>query len=64
MIENAIKRLKAKLSYQPVGLFVKISFQNWKIYIYVIWNEIDRRRNFRKKIFKLQIIERADKVFL
>ena len=63
MIENAIKRLKAKLSYQPIGFdllpkeFLFSELEN--LYCIILDKEIDRR-NFRKKILSFGIIEETN----
>lgn len=60
MIENAITRLKAKLTYQPVGFdllpkqFLFSDLEN--LYCTILEKEIDRR-NFRKKMLSFGIIE-------
>jgi len=60
----AIKRLKAKLIYQPIGFdllppeFLFSDLEN--LYCTILEKEIDRR-NFRKKILSFGIIEETEK---
>ena len=60
MIENAVIRLKSKLSYQPIGFdllprnFLFSDLEN--LYCTILEKEIDRR-NFRKKMLSFGIIE-------
>jgi len=64
IITRAIARLKAKLTYQPVGFdllppdFLFSDLEN--LYCTILEKEIDRR-NFRKKILSFGIIEETDK---
>jgi len=61
--QAALKRLKNKLSYQPIGfdllpsLFPFSELEN--LYTTILSNEIDRR-NFRKKILSFGFIEETD----
>ncbi len=63
MIENAIIRLKSKLSYQPIGFdllpknFLFSDVEN--LYCTILEKEIDRR-NFRKKMLSFGIIEETN----
>ncbi len=63
MIENAVNRLKAKLSYQPIGFdllpnnFLFSDLEN--LYCTILEKEIDRR-NFRKKMLSFGIIEETN----
>ena len=60
MIENAVSRLKSKLSYQPIGFDLlpsKFLFSDLEnLYCTILEKEIDRR-NFRKKMLSFGIIE-------
>ncbi len=64
IVIKAIERLKAKLTYQPVGFdllpneFLFSELEN--LYCTILEKEIDRR-NFRKKILSFEIIEETDK---
>ena len=63
MIQNAVNRLKAKLSYQPIGFdllskfFLFSDLEN--LYCTLLEKEIDRR-NFRKKMLSFGIIEETN----
>ncbi len=63
MIENSINRLKAKLSYQPIGFDLlpnKFLFSDLEnLYCTILEKEIDRR-NFRKKMLSFGIIEETN----
>ncbi len=66
ILELAISRLQSKITYEPIGfelLEEKFPFSDLeKLYITLIGRPIDRR-NFRKKILKLNILdELEDKV--
>jgi 8-oxo-dGTP diphosphatase len=60
IIEKAISRLKAKLTYEPIGFdllpkeFLFSELEN--LYCTILEKEIDRR-NFRKKILSFDIVE-------
>ena len=60
ILEAAKKRLKAKLTYEPIGfdlLANKFLFSDLeKLYTTILEKEIDRR-NFRKKILSFEILE-------
>ncbi|MGH2665524.1 NUDIX hydrolase [Flavobacterium sp.] len=64
IVNKAVERLKAKLTYQPVGFdllpkeFLFSELEN--LYCIILEREIDRR-NFRKKILSFGIIEETDK---
>lgn len=64
ILKAAITRLKAKLTYQPIGFdllpaeFLFSDLEN--LYCTILEKEIDRR-NFRKKILSFGIIEETDK---
>ncbi|MDQ7959470.1 NrtR DNA-binding winged helix domain-containing protein [Flavobacterium lindanitolerans] len=64
ILDKAVERLKAKLTYQPVGFdllpeeFMFSELEN--LYCTILEKEIDRR-NFRKKILSFGIIEETDK---
>jgi 8-oxo-dGTP diphosphatase len=63
IVQKAIERLKAKLSYQPIGFdllprtFLFSDLEN--LYCLILEKEIDRR-NFRKKIMSFGIIEETN----
>lgn len=63
ILKKAIDRLKAKLTYEPVGFdllakeFLFSELEN--LYCTILEKEIDRR-NFRKKILSFEIIEETD----
>lgn len=65
MITIALKQLKHKLTYQPIGFdllpkeFLFSDLEN--LYCTILKKEIDRR-NFRKKIMSLGIVEQTDKL--
>ncbi|MEQ9351687.1 MAG: NUDIX domain-containing protein [Vicingaceae bacterium] len=63
IVETAIKRLRAKLEYEPIGfelLEKKFPFSDLEqLYTMLLDREIDRR-NFKKKIMKLGIVEELD----
>lgn len=63
ILEVAKKRLKAKLTYEPIGfdlLANKFLFSDLeKLYTTILEKEIDRR-NFRKKILSFEILEELD----
>ncbi|MDR7209609.1 NrtR DNA-binding winged helix domain-containing protein [Flavobacterium piscis] len=64
ILEKAIGRLKAKLTYEPIGFdllpkeFLFSELEN--LYCTILEKEIDRR-NFRKKILSFEIIEETDR---
>lgn len=64
IVTTAIARLKAKLTYQPIGFgllpkeFLFSELEN--LYCLILDKEIDRR-NFRKKILSYDIVEETDK---
>lgn len=64
ILETAHKRLKSKLTYQPIGFdllpqeFLFSELEN--LYCTILSKEIDRR-NFRKKILSFGIIEETEK---
>uniref|UniRef100_UPI00404A625E NUDIX hydrolase n=1 Tax=Flavobacterium sp. TaxID=239 RepID=UPI00404A625E len=64
ILETAQKRLKSKLTYQPIGFdllpkeFLFSDLEN--LYCTILDKEIDRR-NFRKKILSFEIIEETEK---
>ena len=63
ILEKAINRLKAKLTYEPIGFdllpkeFLFSELEN--LYCTILEKEIDRR-NFRKKILSFEIIEETE----
>jgi 8-oxo-dGTP diphosphatase len=63
ILAKAIERLKAKLTYEPIGFdllpkeFLFSELEN--LYCTILEKEIDRR-NFRKKILSFEIIEETD----
>lgn len=63
ILDKAIERLKAKLTYEPVGFdllpkeFLFSELEN--LYCTILEKEIDRR-NFRKKILSFEIIEETE----
>jgi 8-oxo-dGTP diphosphatase len=65
IIEVAWKRLKAKISYQPIGFdlldreFLFADLEN--LYTAILEKAIDRR-NFRKKILSFGILDETDKI--
>jgi len=64
IVEKAILRLKAKLTYEPVGFdllpneFLFSELEN--LYCTILEKEIDRR-NFRKKILSYRFLEETEK---
>jgi len=64
ILETAVLRLKAKLTYQPIGFdllpqeFLFSDLEN--LYCTILEKEIDRR-NFRKKILSFGFIDETDK---
>lgn len=64
ILGKAIERLKAKLTYEPIGFdllpkeFLFSELEN--LYCTILEREIDRR-NFRKKILSFEIIEETDR---
>ncbi|WP_268848452.1 NUDIX hydrolase [Flavobacterium aestivum] len=64
IVTKAIERLKAKLTYEPIGFdllpkeFLFSELEN--LYCTILEKEIDRR-NFRKKIISFEIIEETDR---
>ncbi|WP_395077205.1 NUDIX domain-containing protein [Flavobacterium sp.] len=60
IVKKAIERLKAKLSYQPIGFDLlpqKFLFSDLEnLYCSILEKEIDRR-NFRKKLMSFGVIE-------
>jgi 8-oxo-dGTP diphosphatase len=64
IVQTALKRLKAKLTYQPIGFdllpkeFLFSELEN--LYCTILEKEIDRR-NFRKKILSFGIVEETEK---
>lgn len=63
ILSKAIERLKAKLTYEPIGFdllpkeFLFSELEN--LYCTILEKEIDRR-NFRKKILSFEIIEETE----
>lgn len=63
ILGKAMKRLKAKLTYEPIGFdllpkeFLFSELEN--LYCTILEKEIDRR-NFRKKILSFEIVEETD----
>lgn len=64
ILSSAFERLKAKLTYQPIGfdlLPIEFLFSDLEnLYCTILQKEIDRR-NFRKKILSFEILEETDK---
>jgi 8-oxo-dGTP diphosphatase len=64
ILQTAIERLKAKLTYQPIGFDLlpdEFQFSDLEnLYCLILEKEIDRR-NFRKKILSFGIVEETDK---
>jgi 8-oxo-dGTP diphosphatase len=64
ILTKAINRLKAKLTYEPIGFdllpkeFLFSDLEN--LYCTILEKEIDRR-NFRKKILSFEIVEETDR---
>lgn len=64
ILKKALERLKAKLTYEPVGFdllpkeFMFSDLEN--LYATILEKEIDRR-NFRKKILSFEIIEETER---
>jgi 8-oxo-dGTP diphosphatase len=64
ILGKAMERLKAKLTYEPIGFdllpkeFLFSELEN--LYCTILEKEIDRR-NFRKKILSFEIIEETDR---
>lgn len=65
ILEKAHERLKAKLSYQPIGFDLlndEFPFSDLEnLYMTILQKEIDRR-NFRKKMLSFGIIEETEKI--
>ncbi|WP_431110216.1 NUDIX hydrolase [Winogradskyella poriferorum] len=65
ILEMAKERLKAKLTYQPIGfdlLNKEFPFSDLEhLYTSILEKDIDRR-NFRKKILSFDILEETDKI--
>ncbi len=65
IFETAIKRLRSKIQYQPIGfnlLDTVFPFSDLEhLYTSVLGQAIDRR-NFRKKIMKFGILEETDQI--
>jgi len=63
IIDLATKRLKSKITYEPIGFELldrKFTFSDLeKLYVTLLGKEIDRR-NFRKKILSLNILDELD----
>ncbi len=63
ILETAIKRLKGKITYEPIGfelLDQKFPFSDLeKLYTTLLGRPVDRR-NFRKKIIGLNILDELD----
>lgn len=63
ILTTALNRLRAKLTYQPIGLNLldkKFTFGDLeRLYMTILDKEIDRR-NFRKKFFKFDILNELD----
>ncbi|MFV0540252.1 MAG: NUDIX hydrolase [Aestuariibaculum sp.] len=63
ILELAIKRLQAKITYEPIGfelLDKKFPFSDLeKLYTTLLGREIDRR-NFRKKLIGLNVLDELD----
>ncbi|WP_281231526.1 NUDIX hydrolase [Flavobacterium gelatinilyticum] len=65
ILKKAITRLKAKLTYEPIGFdllpdeFLFSDLEN--LYCTILEKEIDRR-NFRKKILSYGILEQTEKI--
>ena len=65
IVEVALKRLRAKLQYQPIGfnlLHEEFAFSELEnLYQTIIGQEIDRR-NFRKKILSYNLLSETDQL--
>lgn len=63
ILDKAIQRIRAKVRYEPIGfelLDKKFSFADLeKLYMSLLGRDIDRR-NFRKKIISLQMLDELD----
>lgn len=63
ILETALRRLRAKLTYEPIGLNLldpKFPFGDLeRLYVTILGKEIDRR-NFRKKFLHLGILDELD----
>lgn len=63
ILEKAVSRIRAKVRYQPIGfelLDKKFSFADLeKLYMSLLGRDIDRR-NFRKKMMSLQMLDELD----
>ncbi|TDT45342.1 8-oxo-dGTP diphosphatase [Maribacter spongiicola] len=63
ILDAAIKRLKAKITYEPLGFELldnKFPFSDLeKLYSTLLGREVDRR-NFRKKIIGLNVLDELD----
>lgn len=63
ILEVALKRLRAKITYEPIGfelLGERFPFSDLEnLYTTLLGREIDRR-NFRKKIMSLEILDELD----
>lgn len=63
ILETAVSRIRAKVRYQPIGfelLDKKFSFADLeKLYMSLLGRDIDRR-NFRKKMMSLQMLDELD----
>lgn len=67
MIAKGLERLRAKLTYQPIGFdllpeeFLFSDLEN--LYTTILQKEIDRR-NFRKKMMSFEILEQSDNILI
>lgn len=65
IISDAVERLRGKVSYRPIGfellpeLFTLSSLQ--RLYEIILDTEIDKR-NFRKKVQSLEVLEETDQI--
>lgn len=63
ILEKAVQRIRAKVRYEPIGfelLDKKFSFADLeKLYMALLGRDIDRR-NFRKKIMNLQMLDELE----
>ena len=65
IVQKAIERLKAKLTYQPIGFDLLPKYFLFSeletLYCTILEKEIDRR-NFRKKILSFGFVEETEKI--
>lgn len=65
MVECAVERLKGKIEYKPIGFELlpnKFTLRQLQSLYEIILNKVIDKRNFRKKILKMDILDELDEI--